>query len=125
VPAVSVAAAPRLPAAVAPAALVPALLPPILVLAPAQLREAAFNGFLPPSLPLAAWIGVLAAPSFAAVAWYLRRTHLGPLRSFVLSMGCGLAVLGGAIAVGISQPACSAAEFHQFHLACEQSRTWP
>jgi hypothetical protein len=125
VPAVSVTAAPRLPRMIAPVALIPAILPVILVLAPAQLREAAFNGFLPPSLPLAAWIGVLAAPSFAAVAWYLRPTGLGPLRSFVLSMGCALAVLGGAIALGISSPACSAAEFHQFHLACEQTRTWP
>jgi len=125
VPAVTVAAAPRLPRAVAPIALAPALLPPLLVLAPAQLREAAFNGFLPPALPLAAWIAVLAAPTFAGIGWYLRRQTPGPLRSLVLAMGCGLAVVVGTVTLAISRPACTGPEFHQFHLACEQVRTWP
>jgi hypothetical protein len=124
VPAATVPLAPRL-GRLAPLALLPALLPPILVLAPGQLREAAWNGFLPISLPLAAWIAVLGAPSIASGAWWFRRGAAGPLRSLVLALGCGLAVLAGAATVLLPPPACSAAEFQQLHLACERVRTWP
>jgi len=120
VPAATVPLAPR----VGRIALLPVLLPPILVLAPAQLREAAFNGFLPP-LPLAALIAIVCAPTFAAAGWLFRRTALGPLGSLVLALGCALAVTSGALVLWISRPACSPAEFQQFHLACEQVGTWP
>jgi hypothetical protein len=125
VPAATVALAPRLPRVIAPLALAPSLLPAILVLAPGQLREAAWNGFLPLSLPLAAWIAVLGAPAAACAAWGLRRAAPGPLGSLVLALGCGLAVLAGALVTSLPHPTCTASEFHQFHLACEQVLTWP
>ncbi|MGE5182781.1 MAG: M20/M25/M40 family metallo-hydrolase [Acidobacteriota bacterium] len=121
VPAAALALARRWPVA-AQASLVPA----ILVLAPGQLREAAWNGFLPVGLPLAVWLAALGAPAAAALAWALRRRAVrGPLGSLVLAMGCGLAVAAGAAIVLLAHPACSAAEFKQFQLACEQVRTWP
>src|SRR5207302_527056 len=50
------------------------LLPVVLVLAPDQLREAAWNGFLPASVPLAAWLAVLGAPVALAVGHAVRRS---------------------------------------------------
>jgi len=101
-------------------ALVPLALPLVLALDPDQLREAAWNGFLPIGLPLAAWIAGLGFPLIAGIGWYLRAHPCsGPLGTFLLPMGCLLAILTGAIA-GISVgPACTAAQFHEFHLACE------
>lgn len=100
--------------------LAPTLLPLLLVLAPAQLREAAWNGFLPASLPLAGWIALVGVPPLAACTYMLRdRSHSGPLGTFVLPMGCALAiVLGGAMEF-CYEPPCTANRFGDLHLTCE------
>ncbi len=95
-------------------------LPVILVLGPHQVREAAWNGFLPPFVPFGVWITTLGFPSFAGVAWYLRaRERSGPLGTFVLPVGCLLAMITGLALVVSASPSCSAAKFHAFHLGCE------
>lgn len=89
---------------------------------PHQLREAAWNGSLPPSLPLAVWVSVFMMPGVAGVAWSLRRRGaLGPLGAFVLPMGCVLAIVAGAVLVSRAPTRCSAAEFNQIQLACERT----
>jgi hypothetical protein len=122
VPALAAALAPRSGRA-APIAIAATLLAPALVLLPMQLREAAWNGFLPPSLPLAAWLGFLLAPTFALVAWWSRR-RTGPLGALTLTLGCTLAAATGAGLMIATRPACSAADYHRFHLACELQPTW-
>ncbi len=119
-PAAAAALAPRLGRAGIVAVLTLAL-PGVLVLAPVQLREAAWNGFLPVGVPLGAWLATLSFPVFAGLAWYLRTSsHSGPLGTFILSMGCLLAILVGLALVLTSSPACTALQFHDFHLGCEQ-----
>jgi len=100
--------------------ILPLALPLILVLSPDQLREAAWNAFLPPSIPLGVWLTTLGFPSFAGLAWYLRvRDRTGPLGGLVLPLGCLLAMLVGSVLLVSSPPSCSSAKFHSFHLACE------
>jgi hypothetical protein len=99
------------------------LLAPVLVLWPQQVREAAWNGFLPLSLPLAVWIGALLAPTCAAAAWWFRRPA-GPLRTLVLPLGCVLAIAAGVVVQLMTPPPCSGADFQRFSLACELSPTW-
>jgi len=120
VPAAVAAIAPRLGVArsLGPIAL---LLPVALVLAPNQLREAAWNGFLPITVPLTVWLALLGAPFVAAVAWgFRRRTTTGPLGAFVLPVGCLLSVIAGVIVLSRAHPSCSPPDFNQFHLACER-----
>lgn len=119
VPAAVLALAPRLgPARVlAPLA---ASLPLVLVLAPNQVREAAWNGFLPASLPLALLVAVFTLPVAASMAWLVRRRKTtGPLGAFVLPMGGLLSVLAGVILLSRAHPPCTGTDFKQFHLACE------
>ena len=98
------------------------LLPVVLVLAPEQLREAAWNGFLPLGVPLTAWLALFGLPVAGGVAWYLRSLGtVGPLGALVLSLGCALAILAGAVSVTHAHPRCDAAKFNQFHLACERT----
>ncbi len=121
-PAALAAVAPRLgPARVlAPVAL---LLPVALVLAPNQLREAAWNGFLPLGIPLTVWLAALGAPAVAGLAWVLRRRGTaGPLGAFVLPVGCLLAIIAGVVVLSRAHPPCSAPDFNQFHLTCELDR---
>ncbi|MBA3452309.1 MAG: hypothetical protein H0T42_04340, partial [Deltaproteobacteria bacterium] len=116
------AVAPRLGLAgvVGPLAMV---LPVLLVLFPAQLREAAWNGFLPTGVPLTVWLAALGTPAVAALAWLLRRRATpGPLGAFVLPVGCLLAIITGVILLSRAHPRCSAPDFNQFHLACERDR---
>ena len=120
VPALALALAPRLRAA-APLAIAVTLLPLVLVLHPFQLREAAWNGFFPRSLPLAAWLGFLAIPLTLGLAWWLRRRRLaGPLGTLVLPVGCGLAILVGLVVAITADVPCTAAEFDSFHMACRR-----
>ena len=96
------------------------LLPGVLVLAPNQLSEAAWNGFLPIGIPLTAWSAGLALPPLAALAWWLRRSRTpGPLGTLVLPLGCGLAMIAGVVLLIHAHPLCSPLQFHDFHLACE------
>jgi len=119
-PALLVAVAPRLGPA-APLALASAALPIALVLHPFQVREAAWNGFWPPDLPLALWLGVLALPVVAGGTWWFRRHRTwGPLGTLVLSVGCGVAVIAGFVVVITYRSPCTAAKFDSFHLACER-----
>lgn len=106
----------------APLALVFSLLPAVLVLQPLQLREASWNGFFPPALPIAGVVGLLLVPAVATGAWWLRsrRTHIGPLGSLVLTVGWGLLLIGGLVVAITREPPCSAAEFGQFLLACDR-----
>jgi len=91
------------------------------VLHPLQLREAAWNGFLPLSLPLSLWLGIVGAPTILTIAWWLRvRRTSGPLGTLVLGVGCGLAVVFGLAFAVTSDPRCSSAKFESFHLACER-----
>lgn len=98
-----------------------AALPIACVLNPWQLREAGWNGFLPLSLPLSLWVGIVGAPTVTTLAWWLRRGRpLGPLGTLALGLGCGLAVILGLVFAITSDAACSAVEFASFHLACER-----
>jgi hypothetical protein len=125
VPAAALAVAVRVRHLRIPAAAL-ALLPAVLVLYPAQVREAAWNGFLPVALPLAVWVGVLALPAAAATAWITRRgSAAGPLGTLVLVVGAALAVLAGGSSVVLSRPACNAAQFNNFQLACTRGAGWP
>jgi hypothetical protein len=120
VPAAVIAIAPRLGRA-GVVAIAVAALPVVLALHPAQLREAAWNGFLPVSLPLTLLVGTVGAPTVATLAWWLRRGRpRGPLGTLVLGMGCGLAVLVGVVFAVTYSPPCTAVEFQRFHLACER-----
>lgn len=120
VPGAAIALAPKL-GVIRVLAIACATLPIIAALHPFRLREAAWNGFLPVSLPLSAWLAVLGVPAIATLAWWLRRRRpTGPLGTLVLGLGCGLAViLGLVVAVTLDVP-CSAAKFETFHLACER-----
>ena len=120
VPAALAAVAPRLgPVRVlGPLAL---LLPVVLVLAPNQLREAAWNGFLPTAVPLTIWLAALGAPVVAGLVWLVRRRGAaGPLGAIVLPMGCLLAIIAGVVVMSRAHPRCSPSDFNQFHLACER-----
>jgi hypothetical protein len=116
VPALVIAIAPS------PIGLIASLLPPILVLVPSQLREAAWNGFWPTSLPLVVSIAILAAPTIAtaAFAWTSRPRRPGPLGTLVLGVGCGLAVVTGLSVAVTTKTTCSSAEFAQFSVACDR-----
>ncbi len=126
VPAAVIAIAPRRAAFVA---IIVSVLPIACVLNPWQLREAAWNGFLPTSLPMAALLGILAIQTIATIAWWLRRRtpttpsaapSAGPLGTLVLGVGCGLAVIFGLVFALTFEPACSPPRFKSFHLACER-----
>jgi hypothetical protein len=118
VPAAIIAVAPPRAAFIA---LAFATLPIACVLSPLQLREAAWNGFLPLSLPLTASLGILGVPTISTIAWWLRRrSPTGPLGTLVLGVGCGLAVIIGLVFAITFEPACSAVKFETFHLACER-----
>ena len=101
-------------------AVLPTLLPTLLVLAPAQLREAAWNGFAPPGMPLVGWVLLVGVPPIAALAYALReRRHSGPLGTFVLPLGWALAItIGTVMEIRYNAP-CSALRFHELHLTCE------
>ncbi len=119
VPAALLAIAPRI-------GMLATLLPIVLVLAPDQVREAAWNGFLPTKVPLAAWVTALGIPTLAAAGWWARaRVPTGPLRTLVLSVGCGLAVIAGTLWLATRTPTCTGPEFIRFHLACEVAPSWP
>jgi hypothetical protein len=120
VPAAVAALAPRLGPARVLAAIAP-LLPAALVLAPTQLREAAWNGFLPTTISLTPLVAAFLAPTLAGVAWLLRRRgQPGPLGAFVLPVGGLLAIGVGILVLSLTSPACSITDFNSFHLACEQ-----
>src|SRR5262249_3009870 len=98
-------------------------LPGALVLAPDLLREAAWNGFLPPSLPLIVWLAAFAAAPLAALSWWLRKAPTpGPLGTLVLPVGSGLAIAAGVALILQAHPLCNPVEFRAFHLACEVTR---
>ena len=102
------------------------LLPIALVLLPTQVREAAWNGFLPPNVPPAVWVGVLGLPALAAVGWLARRGSTpGPLGTLVLPLGCGLAVIFGVAAADLPSRPCNLAQFEHFGLRCDRGPTWP
>ena len=110
-----------IPARAAAVAIAFSALPIACVLSAHQLREAAWNGFLPLSLPFAAWLGILGTPTIATVAWWLRRrAPTGPLGTLVLGVGCGLAVIVGLVFAITFESPCSAVKFESFHLACER-----
>ena len=95
-------------------------LPVLLVLDPDRLREAAWNGFLPPGFPLAVSLGVLGIPVAAVVAWLSRRrTHSGPLGTFVIPMGCLLAGIVGVTLALTAETTCNRTQFVELGLACE------
>ena len=94
--------------------------PVLLVLDPDQLREAAWNGFLPPGIPLAVCLGALGIPVASVVAWLVRRrNHSGPLGTFVIPMGCLLAGIVGALIALSTETTCNSSQFLELGLACE------
>lgn len=124
VPAAALAIAPRF-RAVSIVAVIASALPIALVLAPAQLREAAWNGFLPPAVPLAAWLAAAAVSPLAGVAWWLRSRHTSLLGTLGLSLGCALAVTTGTAGQATRAPSCTALEFNRLQLGCEREARWP
>ncbi len=124
VPAAVLAIAPRLRIA-GVVAVIASALPVALVLAPNQLREAAWNGFLPSDIPLAAWLCALTVSPLAGLAWWLRSRRASPLGSLVLSVGCALAVAIGATGLVLEKPHCSVLDFSRLQLGCERSAIWP
>ncbi|HEY1546535.1 MAG TPA: M28 family metallopeptidase [Kofleriaceae bacterium] len=120
VPAAALALAPR-----ARVIALASVLPIVLVLAPNQLREAAWNGFLPATIPLAAWIAALAISPIAAFAWWSRSRRPSILGTLVLAVGCALAVAIGATGLALDDPRCSALDFSRLQLGCERSAMWP
>ncbi|MBA3394299.1 MAG: M20/M25/M40 family metallo-hydrolase [Deltaproteobacteria bacterium] len=126
VPAAAIALAPHLGRAGLFAVAI-TLLPAALVAAPDQLREAAWNGFAPATVPLVAWLVVTLLPVAAAVAWYVRHAvahptrprPAGPLSTLVLPLGWALAMIIGILMLVADEPPCSAVQFHEFHLGCE------
>ena len=84
--------------------------------------EAAWNAFLPTSLPLAAMIGLLGVPTTGAAAWLLRSRKLrsGPLGTLALGVGCGLAVATGFVVAVTTKTTCSSSEFERFSVACDR-----
>ena len=121
-PAAAAAAAPALGRARL-AAIAPLALPLVLVLRPAQVREAAWNGFLPPSIPPTVLLALLAAPAVAGVAWALRHGRAtrgaGPLHAFAVPAACALAVVIGALVLASLDPPCGAHDFALHGLGCE------
>jgi hypothetical protein len=100
--------------------LIPTLLPAVLVLAPAQLREAVWNQFASPQMPLVSWIALVAIPPIAGAAYALRaRGHSGPLGVFILPVGWTLAIAVGLIMVFRYQSPCTASQFQEMSLTCE------
>jgi Peptidase family M28 len=124
VPAAVLAVAPRLRIAGIAGAIVAAL-PIALVLAPNQLREAAWNGFLPATIPLGAWITALAISPIAALAWWLRSRRPSPLGTLVLGVGCALAVTIATVGLALAEPRCTPLDFSRLQLGCERSAMWP
>jgi hypothetical protein len=103
----------------APIAALSTLVPAALVLYPAQLREAAWNGFLPP-VPLSVLLGVLALPTAATVGLVACRFRSERRWVFGVLVGVALLALAGGIALSVlTQPACSVEQFASRHLACE------
>jgi hypothetical protein len=101
-------------------AVMPTLLPALLVLAPSQLREAAWNGFASRGMPLLGWIALVGIPPLAAVAYILRdRSYSGPLSTLVLPVGWALAITVGAAMEFRYDPPCTASQFGELHLSCE------
>ena len=124
VPAAALAIAPRLRAA-SFVAVIASALPIALVLAPAQLREAAWNGFLPTAVPFVGWLAALSISLLAGVAWWLRSRHTSPLGTLGLSLGCALAVTIGITGQAARAPSCTALEFDRLQLGCERQARWP
>lgn len=121
-PAALLALAPRLGRLAASIPVATTLLPAVLVLHPSQLREAAWNGFLPAALPLSAVLGLLAIPVISGVVYLLRRRRMpGPLGTLALGLGCGLLLSTGLVVAISTSPTCTTAEFKAFHLACERA----
>src|SRR5262249_7583719 len=111
VPAAIAALAPRLGRArvLGPAG---ALFPRGLVLIPNQLREAAWNGFLPIGIPLGVWLGVFAIAPLTTLAWWVRnRPTSHVLGTLVLRVGCPLAILAGVLGLLREDPLCTPSEF--------------
>lgn len=88
-------------------------------LAPALFREGVFNGFFPPSLPLAAYLAFFTVPHILAIVFVLRRWKLPlPDRRYAL-IGCGALALGAVLLLARYAPPCTQAEFERAGLACE------
>lgn len=118
-PAATCALAPRLGRA-GLAAIALSLLPGALVLAPDQLREAAWNAFVPTGIPLAAWLAAFTIAPLASLSWWLRKAPTpGPLGTLVLPVGSGLAIAAGVALVLHARLPCNPRQFRTFHLACE------
>jgi Peptidase family M28 len=125
VPAAALALAPRLGRA-SIGVIQLALVPCVLVLRPDQLLELAWNGFLPPGVPLVLWLAFLGMPWLAGVAWWWRtRRAPGPLGTLILPVGCGLSVLVGGVLALVDAPSCRTKESMRFPAECTRTSIWP
>lgn len=118
-PALLLAAAPRLGLA-APLALALAAVPTALLLEPAHLREAYYQGAYPLALPLAGWLTLQLLPHALAALWWLApRPRPSPGREiFALGASLAFVALGTSLLV-TTVPTCSQTAFHLSGLACE------
>jgi len=114
--------------ALAPRRAVPLLLfglslaPLLFALAPSFLREAAFNGFLPPAVPLPFFLAILLTPHAIAAAPLLARAL--PPRAALPRWSAAvpaavLVAIALAAAVSFRHLPCDAGSFQQLGIACE------
>jgi hypothetical protein len=96
------------------------LLPLLGIASPAHLREAVFNGFWPPGVPLAAYLAVIFVPYGAVIAWTVRgaarRWPRRPRWAWAIVAALGVAAVA---ALTIPSTQCTAAAFARAWLSCE------
>jgi hypothetical protein len=99
------------------------LLPLIGGLAPSFLREALFNGFWRPGMPITAYLAVVLLPhTFALI--YVYRRFVAPLPRSGWAGRAAVAVplillLAAFLSLAVPDPRCSGRAFERYGLACE------
>jgi hypothetical protein len=101
-----------------------ALVPLAGPLHPNILREAVFNGFLTPGIPLALVLGFLLLPAVLGMAFLCSRFVAARIsrraQALVLALAL-VAMIGAAVVLSLERPVCDARGFTYWNLTCELS----